>query len=238
MSLLPKCPVSATSPSPAETEILPDDCLPHESNGTLSGPQSGGTMRHKIDVLFEMQGRKVATTYDTRSEDHLDLVSYVVATFLLCISKSTSILCRQMQRRKVDRRRNLDRRRGATPWSPGRKCSESGRGKWEDSTSLPGGVSRAVRGRIRNESCHTTFHCEVLQWMALSRPKKKSKKFYRFSRFLAISMGSQAVHTICDTLKRPPKGSKRWVFKHTSHYGHYSKRGLQYSTWWFVCKRL
>ena len=196
MSLLPKCPVSATSPSPAETEILPDDCLPHESNGTLSGPQSGGTMRHKIDVLFEMQ------------------------------------------RRKVDRRRNLDRRRGATPWSPGRKCSESGRGKWEDSTSLPGGVSRAVRGRIRNESCHTTFHCEVLQWMALSRPKKKSKKFYRFSRFLAISMGSQAVHTICDTLKRPPKGSKRWVFKHTSHYGHYSKRGLQYSTWWFVCKRL
>ena len=25
----------------AETEILPDDCLPHESNGTLSGPQSG-----------------------------------------------------------------------------------------------------------------------------------------------------------------------------------------------------
>ena len=53
----------------AETEILPDDCLPHESNGTLSGPQSGGTMRHKIDVLFEMQRRKVATTYDTRSEE-------------------------------------------------------------------------------------------------------------------------------------------------------------------------
>ena len=46
----------------AETEILPDDCLPHESNGTLSGPQSGGTMRHKIDVLFDMQRRKVATT--------------------------------------------------------------------------------------------------------------------------------------------------------------------------------
>ena len=53
----------------AETEILPDDCLPHESNGTLSGPQSGGTMRHKIDVLFDMQRRKVATTFDARSEE-------------------------------------------------------------------------------------------------------------------------------------------------------------------------
>ena len=81
MSLLPKCPVLPHCQTLqekdgdvefemfAETEILPDDCLPHESNGTLSGPQSGGTMRHKIDVLFEMQRRKVATTYDTRSEE-------------------------------------------------------------------------------------------------------------------------------------------------------------------------
>ena len=52
----------------AETDILPDDCLARESN-CVSGPQSGGKMRHKIDALFEMQARKVATTFDTRSEE-------------------------------------------------------------------------------------------------------------------------------------------------------------------------
>lgn len=52
----------------AETDILPDDYLAHESN-CVSGPQSGGKMHHKIDALFEMQARKVATTFDTRSEE-------------------------------------------------------------------------------------------------------------------------------------------------------------------------
>jgi len=52
----------------AETDILAGDCLGHESNSTVSGHQSGGTMRHEIDHVFDMERRDIALTYDERSE--------------------------------------------------------------------------------------------------------------------------------------------------------------------------
>ena len=52
----------------AETDILAGDCLGHDSNSTVSGPQSGGTMRHNIDDVFDMERRDIARTYDERSE--------------------------------------------------------------------------------------------------------------------------------------------------------------------------
>eukprot|EP00434_Breviolum_minutum_P042300 symbB.v1.2.037645.t1/scaffold5615.1/size25328/3 len=53
----------------AETEILAEDCLGHQSNGMATEPhQSGGTMRHRLDDVFSMDRRKIAMTYDQRSE--------------------------------------------------------------------------------------------------------------------------------------------------------------------------
>ena len=52
----------------AETEIWAEDCLGHESNTVVTEPQSGGTMRHRLDDVFSMEARKVAMTYDARSE--------------------------------------------------------------------------------------------------------------------------------------------------------------------------
>ena len=51
-----------------ETLSWPEDCIGHESNCTLSGPQSSGGMRHKIDASGR-EARNVATTFDTRSEE-------------------------------------------------------------------------------------------------------------------------------------------------------------------------
>eukprot|EP00434_Breviolum_minutum_P012521 symbB.v1.2.011032.t1/scaffold733.1/size168030/3 len=53
----------------AETEILAEDCLGHESNSTATEPQSGGTMRHRLDHVFHMDRRKLAMTFDERSEE-------------------------------------------------------------------------------------------------------------------------------------------------------------------------
>ena len=74
-------------------------------------------MRHKIDSLFDMQSRKVATTFDTRSEETYiddtprrrrsassiqvssDLVSKVVATFThLEATKSGQKMPRESQK--------------------------------------------------------------------------------------------------------------------------------------------
>ena len=81
MSVWPHCPVQcrqASGEEPkeenpfeifAETEILAEDCLGHQSNGMATEPhQSGGTMRHRLDDVFSMDRRKIAMTYDQRSE--------------------------------------------------------------------------------------------------------------------------------------------------------------------------
>jgi len=53
----------------AETEILAEDCLGHESNGMATEPhQSVGTMRHRLDDVISMDRRRVAIVYDERSE--------------------------------------------------------------------------------------------------------------------------------------------------------------------------
>ena len=82
MSVWPHCPVQcrqAFGEEPevkenpfeifAETEILAEDCLGHESNSTATEPQSGGTMRHRLDHVFHMDRRKLAMTFDERSEE-------------------------------------------------------------------------------------------------------------------------------------------------------------------------
>ena len=81
MSVWPHCPVQcrqASGEEPkeenpfeifAETEILAEDCLGHQSNGMATEPhQSGGTMRHRLDDVFSMDRRKIAMTFDQRSE--------------------------------------------------------------------------------------------------------------------------------------------------------------------------
>ena len=77
MSVWPHCPVQCRQASEeenpfemfAETEILAEDCLGHESNSTATEPhQSVGTMRHRLDDVISMDRRKLARTYDARSE--------------------------------------------------------------------------------------------------------------------------------------------------------------------------
>eukprot|EP00434_Breviolum_minutum_P042298 symbB.v1.2.037643.t1/scaffold5615.1/size25328/1 len=49
----------------AETEILAEDCLGHESNGVATEPhQSGGMMRRRLDDVFSMDRRKVVFGHD------------------------------------------------------------------------------------------------------------------------------------------------------------------------------
>ena len=58
--------------------IRPRDCIGHESNCTLSGPQSSGVMRHKIDATRRScdasgtQARNVATTFRRSEETYID----------------------------------------------------------------------------------------------------------------------------------------------------------------------
>ena len=77
MSVWPRCPVQCRQASEeenpfelfAETEILAEDCLGHESNSTATEPQSGGTMRHRFEDVVQMDRRKLAMTFDERSEE-------------------------------------------------------------------------------------------------------------------------------------------------------------------------
>ena len=56
----------------------PRDCIGHESNCTLSGPQSSGVMRHKIDATRRScdasgtEARNVATTFRRSEETYID----------------------------------------------------------------------------------------------------------------------------------------------------------------------